>query len=100
VIADNPASKRAKRKSTAIAVAPVYRTCRTISVGAAGECKARLIAQTSVLKRCFDVSFSIGTFSDVSDDTWDMLAERFKDSGRYEVDSHAGDMPSSEFVGR
>jgi uncharacterized protein (TIGR02996 family) len=35
-------------------------------VGAAGESKARLIAQASVLKRCFDVSFSVGTFSDVS----------------------------------
>lgn len=69
-------------------------------VGSAVESKARLIAQAAVLSRCLSVSLSVGTFSDLSDETWAMLAERFKDSGRYEVESYAGDMPSSEFRGR
>ena len=60
----------------------------------------RMIADADVLKRCFSVSLSVGTFSDLTDDTWALLAERFKDVGSYDVESYAGDMPSSEFVGR
>lgn len=60
----------------------------------------RMIAGADVLKRCFSVSFRVGTFSDLTDDTWALLAERFKDVGTYDVKSYAGDMPSSEFIGR
>jgi uncharacterized protein (TIGR02996 family) len=61
---------------------------------------ARLLADARVLQRCFEVFLRIATFSALSDEGWAMLAERFRDHGFYEVDSYAGDMPSSEFVGR
>jgi uncharacterized protein (TIGR02996 family) len=68
--------------------------------GTAEERSARLIAGASVLKRCFQVTVRLSTFSRVSDETWAMLAERFEDHGFYEVDSYAGEMPSSAFIGR
>jgi hypothetical protein len=60
---------------------------------------AREIAGATVLSRCLSVEVRVRTFSAVTDETWAMLAERFKDGGSYLVDSYAGDMPASEFRG-
>jgi hypothetical protein len=58
---------------------------------------ARSIAAAPVLERLLFVRFSVPCFCDVSDEAWDLLAERFREIGWYSVKAFACEMPDSYF---